>query len=111
MATVVSMSDKLPPAAAASIADAAAFSSGNSPMALSAEGVPRGLIQPRGRSPVAASSAAVVRSISARTASGASCAGMTSFANQKALVAYAEQNDLAYEYEYTPAFAKWQRWG
>jgi hypothetical protein len=31
------------------------------------------------------------------------------FANQKALVAYAEQNDLAYEYEYTPAFAKWQR--
>ena len=26
------------------------------------------------------------------------------FANQKALVAYAEQNDLAYEYEYTPAF-------
>src|ERR1700720_2702516 len=26
-----------------------------------------------------------------------------------ALVAYAEQNDLAYEYEYTPAFAKWQR--
>src|SRR5271166_4399004 len=33
IATVVSMSDKLPPAAAASIADAAAFSSGNSPMA------------------------------------------------------------------------------
>ena len=31
------------------------------------------------------------------------------FANQKALIAYAEQNDLAYEYEYTPAFAKWQR--
>jgi hypothetical protein len=31
------------------------------------------------------------------------------FANQTALVAYAEQNDLAYEYEYTPAFAKWQR--
>ena len=31
------------------------------------------------------------------------------FANQKALVAYAEQNDLAYEYEYTPAFAKRQR--
>ena len=31
------------------------------------------------------------------------------FANQKALVGYAEQNDLAYEYEYTPAFAKWQR--
>ena len=31
------------------------------------------------------------------------------FANQKALVAYAEQNVLAYEYEYTPAFAKWQR--
>jgi hypothetical protein len=29
------------------------------------------------------------------------------FANQKALVAYAEQNDLAYEYEYTPAFATW----
>ena len=29
------------------------------------------------------------------------------FANQKALVAYAEQNDLAYEYE--SAFAKWQR--
>ena len=27
----------------------------------------------------------------------------------KALVGYAEQNDLAYEYEYTPAFAKWQR--
>src|SRR6478672_8714955 len=26
--------------------------------------------------------------------------------NQTALVAYAEQNDLAYEYEYTPAFAK-----
>jgi hypothetical protein len=25
------------------------------------------------------------------------------FANQKALVAYAEQNGLAYEYEYTPA--------
>jgi hypothetical protein len=24
------------------------------------------------------------------------------FANQKALVAYAEQNDIAYEYEYTP---------
>jgi hypothetical protein len=33
MATFVSMSDKLPPAAAASIAEAAAFSSGNSPMA------------------------------------------------------------------------------
>ena len=33
----------------------------------------------------------------------------TEFANQKALAAYAEQNDLAYEYEYTPAFAKWQR--
>src|ERR1700738_446156 len=32
MATVVSISDKLPPAAAASIADAAAFSSGHSPM-------------------------------------------------------------------------------
>ena len=32
------------------------------------------------------------------------------FANQTALVGYAEQNDLAYEYEYTPAFAKWQ-WG
>src|SRR5580693_2869038 len=31
------------------------------------------------------------------------------FANQRALVAYAEQNDLAYEYEYTPAFAKRQR--
>jgi hypothetical protein len=31
------------------------------------------------------------------------------FANQTALVAYAEQNVLAYEYEYTPAFAKWQR--
>ena len=31
------------------------------------------------------------------------------FANQKALVAYAEQSDLAYEYEYTPAFAKRQR--
>ena len=31
------------------------------------------------------------------------------FANQKALVAYAEQNDLAYEYEYTPAFAKRER--
>jgi hypothetical protein len=31
------------------------------------------------------------------------------FANQKALIDYAEQNDLAYEYEYTPAFAKWQR--
>src|SRR4249920_546242 len=31
------------------------------------------------------------------------------FANQKALVGYGEQNDLAYEYEYTPAFAKWQR--
>jgi hypothetical protein len=31
------------------------------------------------------------------------------FANQRALGAYAEQNDLAYEYEYTPAFAKWQR--
>jgi hypothetical protein len=30
------------------------------------------------------------------------------FASQKALIAYAEQNDLAYEYEYTPAFAKWQ---
>ena len=33
----------------------------------------------------------------------------TEFANQKALAAYAERNDLAYEYEYTPAFAKWQR--
>jgi hypothetical protein len=32
MATVVSMSDRLPPAAAASIAEAAAFSLGNSPM-------------------------------------------------------------------------------
>jgi hypothetical protein len=31
------------------------------------------------------------------------------FANQKALVAYAEQNDFAYEYEYTLAFAKRQR--
>jgi hypothetical protein len=31
------------------------------------------------------------------------------FANQKALVAHTEQNDLAYEYEYTPAFAKRQR--
>src|ERR1700730_645446 len=31
------------------------------------------------------------------------------FANQKALIAYAEGNGLAYEYEYTPAFAKWQR--
>jgi hypothetical protein len=31
------------------------------------------------------------------------------FANQKALVAYAERNGLAYEYEYTPAFAKRQR--
>ena len=28
------------------------------------------------------------------------------FTNQKALIEYAEQNDLAYEYEYTPAFAK-----
>jgi hypothetical protein len=28
---------------------------------------------------------------------------------QKALVAYAEQNDLAYEYEHSPAFAKRQR--
>src|SRR3984893_10225638 len=33
IATVVSISDKLPPAAAASIAEAAVFSSGNSPMA------------------------------------------------------------------------------
>src|SRR5262245_5829149 len=32
IATVVSISDKLPPAAAASIAEAAAFSLGNSPM-------------------------------------------------------------------------------
>jgi hypothetical protein len=31
------------------------------------------------------------------------------FANQKALVAYAEQNGLAYEYERMPAFAKRQR--
>ena len=31
------------------------------------------------------------------------------FTNQKALIEYAEQNDLAYEYEYTPAFAKRQR--
>ena len=28
---------------------------------------------------------------------------------KRSLVAYAEQNSLAYEYEYTPAFAKWQR--
>ena len=27
----------------------------------------------------------------------------------EALIEYAEQNGLAYEYEYTPAFAKWQR--
>jgi hypothetical protein len=41
MPTVVSMSDRLPPAAAARIADAAAFSFGNSPMAhpiMAAEG-------------------------------------------------------------------------
>jgi hypothetical protein len=31
------------------------------------------------------------------------------FANQKALVAYAEQNGLAYEYERMPAFTKRQR--
>src|SRR5207342_68937 len=31
------------------------------------------------------------------------------FTNQKALIEYAEQNDLAYEYEYTPEFAKRQR--
>ena len=31
------------------------------------------------------------------------------FASQKALVAYAEQNGLAYEYERMPAFAKRQR--
>ena len=31
------------------------------------------------------------------------------FANQKALIEYAEQNGLEYEYEYTPAFAKRQR--
>jgi hypothetical protein len=31
------------------------------------------------------------------------------FANQKTLVAYAEQNGLAHEYEYTPSFAKRQR--
>jgi hypothetical protein len=31
------------------------------------------------------------------------------FANQKALIDYAEQNGLAYEYEYTPAFAKRHR--
>jgi hypothetical protein len=31
------------------------------------------------------------------------------FANQKALVAYAEQKGLAYECEYTPACAKRQR--
>jgi hypothetical protein len=41
IATVVSISDKLPPAAAASIADAAAFSSGNSPMTLVRPGGPR----------------------------------------------------------------------
>jgi hypothetical protein len=34
MATVVSMSDRLPPAAAANIAEAAAFSSGHSLMAI-----------------------------------------------------------------------------
>jgi predicted nucleic acid-binding protein len=28
---------------------------------------------------------------------------------KRRLAAYAERNDLAYEYEYTPAFAKWQR--
>ena len=28
------------------------------------------------------------------------------FANQKALVEYADQNELEYEYEYTPAFIK-----
>jgi hypothetical protein len=37
MATVVSISDRLPPAAAANIAEAAAFSSGNSPMDIQAE--------------------------------------------------------------------------
>ena len=31
---------------------------------------------------------------------------VTGFANQKELIAYAEGNGLAYEYEYTPAFAK-----
>jgi hypothetical protein len=31
------------------------------------------------------------------------------FANQKELVAYAEQNGLAYEYERMPAFSKRQR--
>src|SRR6202023_1502910 len=36
-------------------------------------------------------------------------APIASEANQKALIAYAEGNGLAYEYEYTPAFAKWQR--
>ena len=34
---------------------------------------------------------------------------LTAMGRQKALVAFAEQNDLAYEYEYTPAFAKRQR--
>jgi hypothetical protein len=28
---------------------------------------------------------------------------------RRSLIAYAEGNGLAYEYEYTPAFAKWQR--
>ena len=31
------------------------------------------------------------------------------FASQKELIEYVEQNGLAYEYEYTPAFAKRQR--
>ena len=31
------------------------------------------------------------------------------FANQKALIEHAEQNDLAYAWEYSPAFAKRQR--
>src|ERR1700724_2984883 len=31
------------------------------------------------------------------------------FAKQKALVAYSYQEELGIRYEYTPAFAKWQR--
>ena len=31
------------------------------------------------------------------------------FANQKALIEYAEQNDLAYEYEYTPIAPRWSQ--
>ena len=31
------------------------------------------------------------------------------FANQQALISYAEQNGLVYLWEGTPAFAKWQR--